>query len=276
MKREVSKIRDEAYQNRVVIYTQAGCPYCKKGVAFVKKCAGDDTTMVIRDGTVMKMRLALQEATNQPSVTFPIIVIGGVYHGGADDVLALGEAEVRSVIASAADGDESKTVTPLLQSSPMAWAGHVQKKRRLDLLRPPTGPRGVLFGWKQGFHIKVWANVIRLLSFFHVLLLASCLVLRAYHMPGVATAILWFLLVDISFFVLHGAHPIAPLATLTTAILWKRKGPAVEIFPYKVVFFVYILGLVRELMVVDGTKESQNVIVLSMLTNSSFLAVLRF
>ena len=37
VKREVSKIRDEAYQNRVVIYTQAGCPYCKKGVAFVKK-----------------------------------------------------------------------------------------------------------------------------------------------------------------------------------------------------------------------------------------------
>ena len=136
-----------------------------------------------------------------------------------------------------------------------------------------------VFGPKQNVHPpKVWANSIRLLSLVHVILFALCILLRALDQMVLVHVIGWVIFVDLVLFVLHGAHPIAPLSTLCTALIWKRKGSAVVILPYKAVFVAYLLALGRLAFNSQGAENASefNSVLIGGIINSSMLAVTRF
>ena len=268
---EVDVVLKEIQEHPIMVYTKVGCPFCERGLAYLSKfenAAGLKT----RVGSGATTRLALQVVAGLPEVTFPFIVINGVYYGGTDDVI--GDPDLKCALNAA----NTNTRQPHL-SSPIQWSPPFTESRKLNLVEPPTGLRGVFLGRsKMCTHTKVWANSIRLLSLVHVILFALCILLRALDQMVLVHVIGWVIFVDLVLFVLHGAHPIAPLSTLCTALIWKRKGSAVVILPYKAVFVAYLLALGRLAFNSQGAENASefNSVLIGAIINSSMLAVTRF
>ena len=76
----------------LVLYTKTGCPYCQRASVLVQQQQHSTGFSVFSSlGTELEVRAALNYALSITSVTFPVVFIGGVYAGGADELVELVE-----------------------------------------------------------------------------------------------------------------------------------------------------------------------------------------
>ncbi len=80
----------------VVIFTKIGCPYCQRASALLQTQQDSRSTqpgfsVFSSPGTDRETRAALSHSLSVASVTFPVVFIGGVFAGGADELVELVE-----------------------------------------------------------------------------------------------------------------------------------------------------------------------------------------
>lgn len=199
-------------------------------------------------------------ALKVPLLTFPTIFIRGSYLGGMDQLI---------------DAESSGRLDELLRSERVHFPGTATMA--IDRLKLCTGPRGQ--PW-YCFQLHAYANFVRVVSAFHVLLFAIWLGV-ASTVADVAMGIALAIIFDLAVFVILGPTPLAPLCTLATALAWRFRGDAVSSLPYKVVFGVYVFGLSSVLLCGDRYSEcaartTSRLTISGLLTNSALLAILRF
>ena len=267
----IDAILKETDKSRIIIYVKEGCGYCKRGKQFLFDNAnGND--IIVKNGESMNYRFALKKILKVPSISFPIIIIDKVFHGGSDDV----NENSKNII------DIIKNKNPLpLTSEEIAWSPYIQEKSKFNFFTPPGGKNksSMLFCCQT----KVFSNVIRLWSLFHVVFFSIILLLSNLNAsPSIIVFFIWFMTIDILMFEIHGSNPFSILSTLSTIIVWQRRGNAVTSVPYKVVFFIYLTALVKILYEIHfisiGSLNSNanKISILSAIVNSSMLALTRF
>lgn len=210
----------------------------------------------------METRLALKQALGVPLLTFPTLFIKGALLGGLD--------QLRETLASGRFDD-------LLQAPRQAFPGALAAFH--DPVKLLVGPRGQ--HW-YCFQLHVYANLVRAISAVHVLLFSIFLALQATW-PVVAAILLWVVAVDLFVFVLTGPTPFAPVGTLTTMLVWRFRGNAVNSLAYKFVFGYYIFSILLLLLCRPSLHSEECVtggaarnLVVGLLINSVLLAILRF
>lgn len=132
------------------------------------------------------------------------------------------------------------------------------------------------------FHLFIYGNVVRAVSFLHVLISLVCIVLIANDQYTAAQAITTFLFFD-CLLLLWGAAPFSLLGVVSTLLVWPRRGPVVTSLPYKMIFALYAVLLGRLAMetepfgsVTASSKMNSQAEFVTIAINSSLLAVLRF
>ncbi len=80
----------------IAMYTKTGCPYCQRASALLQKqqdgCSTQPGFSVFSSpGTEPGIRAALAHSLSVASVTFPVVFIGGIFAGGADELAELVE-----------------------------------------------------------------------------------------------------------------------------------------------------------------------------------------
>ena len=220
----------------------------------------------------MNHRFALKKILKVPAISFPIVIIDKVFHGGSDDVYE----NSKNIIDIIKDKNALS-----MTSGEIAWSSYIREKSKFNFFTPPGGKNkaSMLFCCQT----KVFSNVIRMWSLFHVVCFSIILLLLNLSAnPSIIAFFIWFITIDILMFELHGSNPFSILSTLSTIIIWQRRGNAVTSVPYKVVFFIYLNALVKILYEIHFSSiaalnsNANKILILSAIINSSMLALTRF
>ena len=123
------------------------------------------------------------------------------------------------------------------------------------------------------FQLKGYGNIIRGYALLQVILLAVIIGVVQEKLQKLTAVLVVFLLVDTLLFILCGPTPLSPMGCLVTCLVWSRRGPAVTLIPYKVVFAFYAVGVVRQLLC--GGDCHHTAVYSSFLANSALLAAFR-
>ena len=86
------------------------------------------------------------------------------------------------------------------------------------------------------------------MSAFHVVILAMvliCLEARTNAGASIAFVLSAILFVDLAVYILLGATPLTIIGVLSTWLVWNVKGESIPALPYKFVWLVYLVMMVR-------------------------------
>lgn len=254
-----TSVQEAVDTHEVVIFKMEGCGFCQraemqldtKGVAFFATTGADP-----------EIRSVLQHELLLPVLTFPVVFVQGFYLGGFDQLdEALDSGRFAELCA--------KERQPFPKG-----IGFVE-----DSLKLFEGPRGQ--PW-YSFQLHVYANYVRLVSLFQIVLFAMVLLLMG-SLPAVAMLILWVVAIDMAIFTVMGPTPLAPLSTLVTVIVWRFRGPAVTSLPYKAVmgaFYVVALASTLacglDMQTCKADLHNSRGILISLMLNSTLLSIFRF
>lgn len=209
---------------------------------------------------------ALKQGLGLPMVSFPAVFVRGAFLGSFEqlqDVVSTGRLD-EFLIAPMADFPADASAMP-------------------DPVKLLVGPRGQRW---FAFQLHVYGNFVRMLSLLHVVLFAFMLAI-ANAAPGLATGMLWVIVVDLAIFTMTGPTPLAPVCTLVTMFVWRFRGNAVTSLPYKAIigaaYIFNIAGVLTcsnifggALFKVDKCPDDFKLRIGGMLLNSTFLAFFRF
>jgi glutaredoxin len=241
-------IRSAVEQHTIVVFEKPGCGFCRRAKNLLAEHYSDDlaTPAHTLTGSTPEFRLALSHALGISSVTFPVIYCNGEYLGGADDL---------------ARSHNQETLRVKIQGghTPMAAFGSGMTKTRPTLCSQLAGSNVAMSNgsclddstskW-YFFQTKSYAQVIRMMSFFHVCIFVIMLACAETNSAGgIAAALIIGVLfmAELVAFVSLGATPLTLFGNLSTWLVWNVKGDAVPAIPYKFVFVVYIFALARML-----------------------------
>ena len=244
--------------NAVCVFTRPGCGWCTKAKALVVEHAQDVPTTFVTaspDGN-LKMHLALRAALGREGPpTYPVVVVRGTFVGGCDDL-------ERLVAANAFAG---RLAAPHVryEGVPARLPHDAVLDRRFDVSLDAKGRSACRF------QFGAFANAVRAYALLYVALQLATAVLAPSR---AAAALLVFMAVDSSLFILLGPTPASPLGVAATRLAWTRRGGVVPALPYKVVWAAYVaacaVGLRRE--------ESARATMFASASNSALLAAFRF
>ena len=163
------------------------------------------------------------------------------------------------------------------------WSPYIQENSKFKPFVPPGGKNKSMRLLFCNVQTHVYSNVLRLWSLFHVILLLLIWIFLQLNINiYIVVLIIWILTIDIFMFEILGSNPFSFLSTLSTIIIWKRRGNAVTSIPYKVVFFIYLNALIKILydihfVSINSVNTNVNkILILSAIVNSSMLALTRF
>jgi len=229
-------------------------------------------------GSDPEIKAALKQGLGLPMVSFPAIFVRGAYLGSFE--------QLQDVISTNRLNDF--LIAPMCTFPADA-------RVMPDPVKLLVGPRGQRW---FAFQLHVYGNFVRMLSLLHVALFAIMLAV-ASAAPGLATGMLWVVVVDLTIFALTGPTPLAPVCTLVTMFVWRFRGNAVTSLPYKAIIgaayiwnianvltcsnvFGGVLYQIDQCPKVCGSQKDQEcpstfkIQIGGMLLNSTFLAFFRF
>jgi hypothetical protein len=167
-------------------------------------------------GTSTQMAAALKQATGVLLVTFPMIFVRGKFIGGCDQ-LSLMISSGRFPLALAAPGT-------IFVPGQAEWGIELQEALQIQWFQGPRGGR-----W-YCFQLYTYANMVRGISFLHVLVFAACIAAELGNLPQLSTALLWIIAVDLCIYILWGPVTIIILYYLVTLIAClKTSSGAIEL-----------------------------------------------
>jgi magnesium-transporting ATPase (P-type) len=216
---------------------------------------------------------------NLGDVTFPQIIIRGVYIGGCDDL----QTCISTGLFSSLLSKEHLISSPV---SRISWEPSLLKRSATpDLLQVPT----TLYTkskWYSKFYLFNWhmySNLVRYISMVHAIMFLILLVLykpmKANNNSAQILGNLIFniLIFDLIILVCLGPSPFSISGFLGTYFGWKYKGNVTSSIPYKVVFGAYLLYMFP-LLFGDNSIHSSSAlaIYIGSFINSSILVVFRF
>ena len=280
VKEAIATIEAHAAAHDVVVYRKLGCRYCAaaEGLLLRLHNSAQPFDLQLQLGTDARVRRALEILLGVSGVTFPVVVVRGVFVGGSDDL-----AELHS----------AAQLVPMLTAAPVPFLrGEVHRSPAQERLLKPqllTAPGGGTWWQPQ---LRCWANQTRLVSAVHVALFSLVLLLLALDEKLVALILLWVFSLDATIYVLHGAAPFSYLGTLTTLLCWRSRGAAVTSIPYKFVWGLYLFAVAPLILGCGGGEDSggagfgvcteldvssaQRATIVTFVGNSALLAALRF
>ena len=298
----LSRIGAAVDEHDVAMYTKAGCGYCSRATVLLQQqqdAAGFSLSSAI--GTDDETRAALGHALSLASVTFPVVLIRGVYVGGADELTELVDQGQLSALLHATRVPFRSGAVPRsealqrleVSSTPISYLCCLPVLTSLDagahvdqapqLCRAPSGGDP----WWRPVQLTCYANQIRLVSIVHALLFIAALLLSWLDVPAVAYGLLVVFTVDAGVFIVHGASPFGVLGVPTTWLVWRSRGAAVTSIPYKVVWTVYLVTLLPMLLdcgegepagscIPPLNTTAQRTALVTFTGNSALLGALRF
>ena len=254
----------------VVLLVKPGgfCPFCNKAVELMQKKQQEGPAFSLSVADLLHdereaLKLAFAAELMDRVITYPVVFVRGARVSGGFTEL---EERVNDGRFAAALADDRTEWTP-----PDQLELPVETKHRL--LCPAGGGRWATFQW------YVYGNVLRLYAAMQVAMLAVALALYGEH-ERVAAAVLGLLGVDMALFVVLGAAPWSPLASLATLLAWPRRGSVATALPYKFVFSLYCFYLLGSLpcafVASDCPPLAKRGQLVTALVNSTVLAVFRF
>jgi len=253
-----STVQKAVDNHEVVIFKLQGCGYCERAQELLGNAGITAFSML---GTEPEIKSVLQDELRQPLITFPVILVRGVYLGGFDQLQ---------------DAMESGRFDEL-RSGPQRHfpEGVGMIEDPMNLL---VGPRGQ--EW-YCFQLHVYANYVRMVSLFHIAFFVGAIGL-SYLSPVASVLLLWIFAIDMAIFTITGPTPVALISTLATLVVWRFRGPAVTSIPYKIVMgLIYIAVLLPTLLCGirdwhDCNMKGARLTLVGLILNSSLLAILRF
>ena len=286
LQKRVDALGEAINYSDVVCFVKPGglCPFCNLASRVLVAAANGDTfTLHIAD-LLNEDREALRLMLDVPVLTWPVIYIRGAHlTGGGEAVARLEKSnELLSRIQSAERVQfEPKAVTAVLLPRPR-------------LLHQAGGGKWL------GCQTRIYGNVLRMIALFQIALLVPAHELDKRGYTTAAAPLLLLLAIDSLLFTLLGPTPWTPLGSLSTLIVWPRRGTVAPLVPYKVTFgaLYFLLNSVslgcrlaassssasmsNVSVVADDTQPAlctlinSDGLVWTMVTNSIMLAVFRF
>jgi glutaredoxin len=241
----------------VTMFVKKSCTYCTSATAMLNgELERSQFTFSSIDGaTDDAAKDALKAMMGDPNLTFPVIFIRGRYIGGSQ--------QLKEII-------NQQRFAALLSEPQSTFTKGAGVASRPNYLAQADG------GTWHTFQLKGYGNVIRGYAFLQVVLFSVIIGLVANDLFSAAGVIAIVLLADLLAFTITGPTPLSPMCGLVTFLLWERRGPPVTLVPYKVVFMIYIAGLIRQLLCDEKTDSCWNTgAYVSLLINSALLAVFR-
>ena len=276
VKKTANQILQDIETNRIVIYVKEGCGYCKAGKEFLFNNANGNE-IYVKNGESIDHRFALKKLLAKPSISFPVIIIDGIFHGGSDDVVDNSDTIINIIKTN------KELLTIKSGHENIEWSPYIQENSKFKPFVPPGGKNKSMRLLFCNVQTHVYSNVLRLWSLFHVILLLLIWIFLQLNINiYIVVLIIWILTIDIFMFEILGSNPFSFLSTLSTIIIWKRRGNAVTSIPYKVVFFIYLNALIKILydihfVSINSVNTNVNkILILSAIVNSSMLALTRF
>jgi glutaredoxin len=207
----------------VVLFVKPGCGHCARAKAATAGLRSREVVALPSAGD----RAALAATLGLPAITVPVAFVQGRCVGDGE--------RLRDLLA-----DEPRFAALLRQPmAPDPFAPGVPDTRcwtERHLCRAPGGSTPCV-----NYFLNAYGNTVRAISAVHCACFA--LVLAGALSAGGARALAWLVAVDLVLFV--GSQCLSPLALGCTAAVWTRRGPVVPAIPYKVVFALYVVALVR-------------------------------
>ena len=276
----------------IVVFGKVGCGFCKRAkealFLYQERTHPEVNIKVFDVYGVEGMSNALSKSYKKAvakkvglyDMTFPQIVVGGVYVGGADDLLTLMDQGKFPELLK----------TPHVPTPPhkkLSWetglAAIAAKPQMLNvpILRGSDGAWYPHWPW-YSFHWVMYANLVRYISVLQIgwmFAITGLLNSGSDSNKKLAFIFGWIFLFDLIMFTALGPSPWSPSGAISTYFGWKTRGNVTSALPYKVVFLAYIAALVAILpggaLAVDADTKLVKALAGAIL-NSVFLAVFRF
>lgn len=270
----------------LVVFTKPGCGFCKRAKALLSEhYTNENIPLVEINGATKPYRVALAHVLGTSIISFPMVYINGNFVGGSDDVLRLhNQDQIHALIRG-----PRKTMPPFGQGILKTKPLFTTQLAGSEILLREGGPCDSSSAKWYLFQTKSYAQVIRMMSVFHVallLLMLACGESNSLTGVTIGLVIAGVLCVDLSLYVCFGATPLTVFGNISKWLVWNVKGDAVPAIPYKVVFLVYVLALGRMLLTCtaydnsllcwqNNTEEYRGALI-GGVVNSGALAVFRF
>jgi glutaredoxin len=284
----------------VVLFGKVGCGYCLRAKQSLSSSLTNPSTsaftlqvfnVVDADNitanqsnaikTVLQAKLALWD------MTYPQVVVKGLYVGGADDTIALLD-ERGEENCSEFDNLLKSERTPLEPSGThgkVTWYPPLLAlASKPDLFAVPS-MRNTWYPkvpW-YCFQFTMYSNLLRYISVLHIAFMSSIILLANANQHKAAYYVMLIFVIDLAGFVVVGPSPLTITGTVSTYAFWKYRGNATSTLPYKPVFLAYIYTFGKYLLdnspnsaPTSPNSQSGGAIVGGLLLNSIFLAVFRF
>ena len=268
--------------NDVVIVAKEGCGFCERAKAMLadEQEKGLSFTKHIIIGTDRAWRHAVGASLNLGDLTFPQLIIRGVYVGGCDNLR---------------DGIERGQLSGWMSREAVLSSAEEQVMWEPDLLKEAMSPQLLQVAtvpstkskWYSKFYLFNWhmySNLVRYISLFHVACLVLLLILYEPMKNDNSTAkfvanIVFFLLsFDLVMLIVFGPSPFSLSGSLATYFGWKYKGNVTSAVPYKVVFAAYLVSMLPLVLGSDPSLHSGTAlgVYVGSVINSAVLVVFRF
>lgn len=260
------KIREAVAKHAIVLLVEpAGvAEECNAAVALVKATRVAEYTVI---DVFDHEETALRAILGKQALTLPVVFIQGRLVGGLPELYQLNDNQGWSAQLSVSR-EELKTLSPELLE--------VQREPLHLVHQAGGGP------W-WFFHLFMYGNVVRMISFFQVCIAIICCICIANDEYKTAQSFATYFFFDCLLLLAFGPSPWSPTGLLSTLLVWNRRGPVVTALPYKVIFAFYAVLIGRLAMKThpfgsdDASDkfDSQGEFV-TIAINSTLLTVLRF
>ena len=290
---QLSLLDNLVKENDVLLLGKVGCGFCRRAkealaaqqltssfVLKVHDVVGDPATA----SDASSMRAAMSRRLGLFDLTFPQVVVKGIYVGGADDLLDLIESGAfKSLLAGNHDIDNGKAT--------LKWLPELALRAGRPKLLVVPRMRGSDGAWYPQWPVYVfqwvmYANLVRYVSIMHLSIMVLLLgLLQSGPSSTLTNVLLTVYVYDLLAFVVVGPSPFSISGVLSLYFGWRVRGNATSSLPYKVVFGAYLLSLIPQLVRLTGSPpgfdtssydKTLRASLLGFITNSALLAVFRF
>ena len=223
------------------------------------------------------MRKQLGSLLNLSDITYPLIIIQGMYVGGSDNLLKLTRNGMFSMCLDASTHAAVDVGTDEVTRIP--WYAPLELEANTpDLFRmPSTQTTKINLPWYY-FQPYMYSNLVRYISLFQIVWMGLCVCLLAAPKNTLAQYVgfvfTYLFIFDLLLLVVHGPAPFSISGSLCTYFAWRYRGNITSSIPYKVVFGVYMVVLIP--LVTAKSRIGLLSAYTGLLFNSSLLAVFRF
>ena len=278
-------------QHDVVVYAKTGCGFCERAkqllyttqTEFQQEHSGRYAFSInVAMGTDSEVKSALGELIDLNDVTFPQIMVKGVYIGGSDNLNKWMESGAFKQMLES-DNSLPMDATSIPWYPPLATEAATPNLFYVPMIKGTWYPSN--WPWYT-FQWCMFGNLVRYISVLQIAAMVPvCILLSTSYSDSstnvlIAKILLYALLTDLCILVFHGPTPFSPSGALSTYFGWRVRGNATSSVPYKVVFLAYIIGILPQLL---GNYSSETAryksisrSMVGLITNSAILVAFRF